>query len=107
MKSFFSNEVILRYGLDKAITVADRATELNLITQLNGYTFLSGVFGQDTNDQDEDFTLIPLKNPDGKISHNFELGYIIKQGVKINNICTTYIDAIRTLLNIAGLTVNL
>ena len=104
VKSFFSDQVIARYGLDKAITVADRATELNLITQLNGYTFLSGVFGKDTNDQEEDFILIPLKNPDGKISHNFELGYITKQGVKRNNISLTYIDGIRTLLNIAGFT---
>jgi DNA-binding transcriptional LysR family regulator len=104
VKSFFSDQVILHYGLDKAITVADRATELNLITQLNGYTFLSGVFGKDTNAQEEDFILIPLKNPDGEISHNFELGYITKTGSRCDNITLTYIDAIRKLLNIEGFT---
>lgn len=104
VKSFFSDEVIVKYGLDKAITVADRATELNLLEQLNGYTFLSGVFGEDQNDPSEDFVLIPLKNPDGKISHSFELGYITKSGAKKNNISLTYIDAIRRILNIAGFT---
>ena len=104
VKSFFSGEVIAHYGLDKAITVADRSTELNLLEELNGYTFLSGVFGEDANDTGEDFLLIPLQNLDEKISHSFELGYISKAGAKMENICLIYIDAIRRFLNIAGFT---
>ena len=104
VKSFFSDEVIARYGLDKAITVADRSTELNLLEELNGYTFLSGVFGEDANDTGEDFLLIPLQNLDEKISHSFELGYITKIGTHMDNICLIYIDAIRRFLNIAGFT---
>ena len=104
VKSFFSDEVINRYSLDKAITVADRSTELNLLEELNGYTFLSGVFGEESNDTDEDFILIPLQNLDEKISHNFELGYITKAKAKMDNISLTYIDAIRRILNIAGFT---
>ena len=95
VKSFFSEEVIKKYNFDKAIYVADRATELNLLKQLNGYTFLSGVFGRGGG---EDFILIPLKNPDSKISHTFELGYIKKTGVKMDNVALSYIDAIRRLL---------
>ncbi|MBP5452178.1 MAG: LysR family transcriptional regulator [Treponema sp.] len=104
VKSFFSDEVISRYSLDKAITVADRSTELNLLEELNGYTFLSGVFGEDSNDTGEDFILIPLQNLDEKISHSFELGYITKAKAKMDNISLTYIDAIRRILNIAGFT---
>lgn len=104
VKSFFSDEVIAHYGLDKAITVADRSTELNLLEELNGYTFLSGVFGEDANDTGEDFLLIPLQNLDEKISHSFELGYITKIGTHMDNICLIYIDAIRRFLNIAGFT---
>ena len=104
VKSFFSGEVIAHYGLDKAITVADRSTELNLLEELNGYTFLSGVFGEDANDTGEDFLLIPLQNLDEKISHSFELGYITKIGTHMDNICLIYIDAIRRFLNIAGFT---
>ena len=29
--------------------------------------------------------LIPLKNPDGKISHTFELGYITKKRIKMGS----------------------
>ena len=108
VKSFFSDEVISQYGLDKAITVADRATELNLIEQLNGYTFLSGIYGEDSNagdgsgDSGENFVLIPLQNLDENISHCFELGYITKAGQRMNDICLTYIDVIRRILHIAG-----
>ncbi len=104
VKSFFSEEVISRFGLDKAITVADRATELNLLQTLNGYTFLSGVFGEDGNEDDDNFVLIPLQNHDEKISHSFELGYITKKVTRMDNISLTYIDAIRRILHIAGFT---
>ena len=104
VKSFFSDEVISQYELDKAITVADRATELNLIEQLNGYTFLSGIYGEDSNESGENFVLIPLQNLDENISHCFELGYITKIGQRMNDISLTYIDVIRRILHIAGFT---
>ncbi|MBP5452188.1 MAG: LysR family transcriptional regulator [Treponema sp.] len=104
VKSFFSEEVITRFKLDKAITVADRATELNLIKTLNGYTFLSGIYGEDANESGEDFVLVPLQNHDEKISHTFELGYITKAKAKMDDISLNYIDAIRQILHIAGFT---
>lgn len=99
VKSFFSEKVIEQYGLNQAITVADRATELNLLKTLDGYTFLSGVPGEETN---EDFVLIPLQNLNGGLCHSFELGYITKSGLKMNAISLTYIDKVRSILNIAG-----
>lgn len=94
VKSFFSEELILHYGLNQPITVADRSTELNLLKSLNGYTFLSGILGDETN---EDFLLIPLKNPGDGLIHNFELGYIIKSGLKMDRIVQKYIEEIKKL----------
>lgn len=102
IKSFFPENVITRYELDKPITVADRATELNLMEQLNGYTFLSGISGEDANASGDNFVLIPLKNIDDSINHSFELGYITKIGTQMDNISLAYIDAIRRILHIAG-----
>ena len=98
VKSFFSEEIIEKYSLNQPITVADRATELNLIKNLNGYTFLSGVLGEETN---EDFVSIPLKNPHEDSSFSFDLGYIIKSEAKLDEITRLYIDAIRRILNIS------
>ncbi|MGN0739141.1 MAG: LysR family transcriptional regulator [Treponema sp.] len=104
VNSFFSEDVIKQFNLDKAITVADRSTELNLLQTLNGYTFLSGIFCEEANETSEDFILIPLQNHDQKISHIFELGYITKKTPRMDNISLTYIDAIRRILHIAGFT---
>ena len=104
VKSFFSDQIISRYKLDKAITVADRATELNLIKTLNGYTFLSGVYSEESNASSDDFVLVPLQNQDEKISHTFELGYISKSGIRLDELSLNYIDAIRQILHIAGFT---
>ncbi|MCR5401817.1 MAG: LysR family transcriptional regulator [Treponema sp.] len=101
VNSFFSRDVIEHFGLNKPITVADRATELNLIEQLNGFTFLSGIVGEDTA---EDFVLIPLQNPDGKISHSFELGFITKKNQEMDDISLRFIENVRKILNIAGFT---
>ena len=78
--------------------------ELNLLQTLNGYTFLSGVFGEEGNENSEEFILIPLQNHDKKISHIFELGYIAKKVTRLDNISLTYIDTIRRILHIAGFT---
>ena len=104
VNSFFSEEVIKKYNLDKAITVADRATEFNLLQTLNGYTFLSVIFVEEGNETTEDFILIPLQNHDKKISHIFALVYITKKTDRLDNISLTYIDAIRRILHIAGFT---
>lgn len=100
VRSFFPDELITRYSLDKAIRVADRSTELNLLKTLKGYTFLSGISGEETN---EDFLLIPLKNQDGVALGTFQLGYITHGDGKMNGIGRAYIDNVRRILHIAGL----
>ena len=77
--------------------VSDRATELNLIKNLNGFTFLSGVAGEDIND---DFITIPLKTSDDEKSGSFELGYITQKNKQMNRISLVYIDEICKILKI-------
>ena len=98
LSSFFSKEVLNRRELKQAITAVDRSTVLNLLKTLNGYTFLSGILGEEG---DGEYISIPLKNLDD-ISRTFELGYITVHGRAMNNISLTYIDHIRRILNIAG-----
>ena len=97
LKSFFSEETIESYNLKNPIMVSDRATELNLIKNLNGYTFLSGVPGEDIND---DFITIPLEKNDDKNSGTFELGYIMLKDGRKNEISLAYIDALCRILKI-------
>ncbi|MBP5520712.1 MAG: LysR family transcriptional regulator [Treponema sp.] len=101
LAAFFSKEVLERRELTQAITVADRSTVLSLLKSLNGYTFLSGIIGEEN---DGEYIPIPLKNIDEDFTRTFELGYITKKAVHMNNIALTYIDNIRRILHIAGFT---
>ena len=80
--------------------VADRATELNLLKNLNGYTFLSGVLGEEN--EDGEFISIPLKNLDKNKSGTFELGYITKKTERMTGLSLCYIDNVRRILHIEG-----
>lgn len=103
VKSFFSDEIIEKYNLDQPITVSDRSTELNLLKKLKGFTFLSGVSGENIKQDDydsEDFITIPLKNIDNNTSHNFNLGYITKKDSKTEKITLHYISAVKKILNL-------
>lgn len=101
VKSFFSDDIIKNYNLDQPITVADRATELNLLKNLNGFTFLSGVLSYETrNEETEDFVTIPLKNPNDALSHSFSLGYITKKDVKMDKTPLHYISVIKKILKL-------
>ena len=101
VKSFFSDEIIKSFGLDQPITVADRATELNLIKNLNGYTFLSGASEEQAReDESEDFLTIPLQSLHDSDSTSFSLGYIIKKDSKIGKPADHYISAVKKILGI-------
>lgn len=99
LTAFFTEEVLQKHELSQSITVADRSTVLSLLKSLNGYTFLSGIIGEEG---DEDYIPIPLKNISEDITRTFELGYITSKNIRLTNIELTYIDNIRRILHIAG-----
>ncbi len=99
VKAFFSDEAIEKYNLAQPITVTDRATELNLIKNLNGYTFLSGAADHHAReDESEEFYTIPLQIPEAPDSEPFTLGYITKKTSRIGKIATRYISEIKKIL---------
>ncbi len=100
VKSFFPEDILKKYELLNPITVADRATELNLLENLNGYTFLSGVLGED--EASDDFITIPLKSLENFPFGTFELGYIVKTNEQMDEIALCFINSVRRILNIAG-----
>ena len=106
VKSFFSDETIEKYGLNQPITVADRSTELNLLKNLKGFTFLSGVPSEIFNHREkasEDFITIPVNEADIKPTPSFSLGYITKKDKKMEKITLNYISAVKKILNLGEL----
>lgn len=100
VRAFFPDDVIKNFGLDQPITVADRATELNLIKNLNGYTFLSGPYEDQTREESDGFLTIPLQSPADSDSGTFTLGYINKNGLKTEMLANHYISAVKKILKV-------
>lgn len=101
VKAFFPDELINNCGLDQPITVADRATELNLIKNLNGYTFLSGPFEDHAREEEsDDFLTIPLQSSPDFETEPFTLGYINRKGLKVEMLANHYISAVKKILKV-------
>ena len=74
---YFAEEVLSTYQYKRLIKANDRATLLNLMAGLNGYTLCSGIICEELNGSD--YCVVKLKS-DEKMT----IGYLIRKGVKIS-----------------------
>lgn len=88
---YFAEEVFSTYDYKHKIKVNDRATMLNLMRGINGYTLCSGIISQDLNG--EDYRAIPLDCDDV-----MTLGYLKKSSVPLSPIALNYIYEIDKIL---------
>ena len=91
--SFFLNEEILTENeYPQTIKVNDRATMLNLMRGLNGYTLCSGIICKELNGSD--YVAVPYEdsiNPNVEM----EIGYIVKSHSMLSDIAMNYIDELK------------
>lgn len=88
----FSEEVLSTYEYQKMIKVNDRATMLNLMTGLNGYTLSAGLVCEDLNG--DEFRIIPLNTEAIK-----KIGYIKKKNTVLSELGSAYIEELRKYEN--------
>ncbi len=81
---YFAEEMKSAYNYKKIIKADDRATMLNLMVGLNGYTLCSGVICEDLNGSD--YIAVPLKE-----SEKMHIGYIRHKGTKVSPIGEIYL----------------
>lgn len=85
--AYFAEEVLSTYQYKRFIRANDRATLLNLMMGINGYTLCSGIICEDLNG--EDFCAIKL-DTDEKMT----IGYISRKNATISEIGQKYIEEI-------------
>lgn len=85
---YFAEEMKSTYEYKKIIKADDRATLLNLMVGLNGYTLCSGIITEELNG--DDYMAIPLAE-----SEKMRIGYVRHKGAKISPIGEIYIDELR------------
>ena len=82
---YFAEEVLSTYNYKQLIKANDRATLLNLMVGLNGYTLCSGIICEELNGAD--YCAVRLKSDE-----IMTIGYLSRKGVAISSLGLKYIE---------------
>lgn len=93
---YFAEEIFSTNEYPRTVKATDRATMLNLMVGLNGYTLCSGIICEELNGSD--YTAVPLKAEDAA-DGKMEIGYIIKQKTVLSGAGELYIKELREYLS--------
>lgn len=82
---YFAEEVLSTYHYKRLIKANDRATLLNLMVGLNGYTLCSGIICEELNGSE--YCAVRLKSEE-----RMTIGYLSRKGVDISSLGQKYIE---------------
>ncbi len=85
---YLAEEILSTYDYKRIIRANDRATMLNLMVGLNGYTLCSGIICEDMNG--DAYKAVPLKE-----SEKMRIGYIKRKGSKVSKLGELYIEELK------------
>ena len=85
---YFAEEVLSTYDYKKFIKVNDRATILNLMVGLNGYTLCSGIICQELNGPE--YIAIPLDTEE-----TMRIGYIKNKKMHLSELGKKYVEELQ------------
>jgi DNA-binding transcriptional LysR family regulator len=84
---YYAEEMKSTYEYGRIIKADDRATMLNLMVGLNGYTLCSGIISEELNG--EDYIAVPLKKSENEKMH---IGFLKHKDVKLSDLGSIYIE---------------
>lgn len=94
---YFAEEMFSTNEYPRTIKTNDRATMLNLMIGLNGYTVCSGIICQELNGSD--YIAVPLDNADGDSENGrMTIGYIVKKNQILSKMANLYIEETKKCL---------
>ena len=86
---YFAEEILSTNEYHRTIKANDRATMLNLMVGLNGYTLCPGIISAEINGSD--YVAVPFKDAKGEDDRTMEIGYVVKKNFMLSTICRIYI----------------
>ncbi|MBQ7545153.1 MAG: LysR family transcriptional regulator [Synergistaceae bacterium] len=93
---YYAEEILSTREYSRAIKANDRATMLNLMKGLNGYTLCSGIICTELNGND--YLAVPFEAESVDESSIMEVGYITRENTILSRIGEQYIEKIRAYL---------
>ena len=97
---YFAEEILSTNEYTRTIKANDRATMLNLMIGLNGYTLCSGIICEELNG--DDYVAVPFCADSVDGASNMDIGYIVRQDMLISDIGKQYICELQTYLRHAA-----
>ena len=91
---YYAEEIYSTAEYPRTIKANDRATMLNLMVGLNGYTLCSGIICEELNGSD--FAAVPFAG-DGS-EGKMEIGYIVKKNMILSEIANRYVEELKRYL---------
>ena len=95
---YLAEEILSTNEYSQIIHANDRATMLNLMVGLNGYTLCSGIICEELNGSD--FRAVPYKDDAENPNSVMEIGYITRKNLVPSQMGKVYIEAIKRNLDI-------
>ena len=96
---YFAEEILSTNEYSQVIKANDRATMLNLMVGLNGYTLCSGIICEELNGND--FVAVPFRDDAQNPNSVMEIGYIVKKNTVRSKMGELYIEKLKEYLAIA------
>ncbi len=89
---YFAEEILSTNEYQRMIKATDRATMLNLMVGVNGYTLCSGIICEELNGSD--FIAVPFEADENNPNSSMEIGYIIKKKNALSDIGKVFIEEV-------------
>ena len=96
---YLAEEILSTNEYARIIKANDRATMLNLMVGLNGYTLCSGIICEELNGSD--YRTIPFEDDEKNHNSVMEIGYIVRRNTILSRIGGLYVEELKRCLGIA------
>ena len=93
---YFAEEILSTNDYSRSIKTTDRATNLNLMKGLNGYTLCSGIISEELNG--EEYIAVPYEADSSNPNSIMEIGYIVRSNAILSDLGERYLREIRKYL---------
>ncbi len=95
---YFAEEILTTSEYPRTIKTNDRATMLNLMVGLNGYTLCSGIICEELNGSE--YIAVPFESDDGSQHNTMDIGYIVRKYMILSRMAELYIKELRAYLGV-------
>ena len=96
---YLAEEILSTNEYSQVIRANDRATMLNLMIGLNGYTLCSGIICEELNGND--YVAVPFQDDEQNPNSVMEIGYITRKNTLLSKMGVLYVEDLKKYLNIS------